>query len=147
MSDLKPIKGGTTITLRFTPKINGVPMTAAQRAGITITAKFVLATNPDVSGAVSGAISTDSVITPPPCCPIDPVGWFRVLEDFDQSGTCTVMMTALETYNMSIKLPGGMVRYRLMLEVKTPTTTTGEEYGQDLIINVVRWATTPPSES
>ncbi len=143
MTETKPIKGGTSVVIKFTPKIDGVVMTAAQREGMEFTAKLVLAPYPTSSSA---SVSTDYAVTPPPCCNIDPVGWSRELEIFDQSGACTVMMTPTETYNMSMKLPGRKVRYRMMLVVKTQTTTTGEEYGQDLFIPFAKWATEAPAE-
>lgn len=146
MKETKPIKGGTTVTIKFTPKINGVAMTSSQRQGLVFIARLVLVSNPYVNGAINAAISTGSVATPPPCCPIDPVGWSATLDNFAQDGSCTVLISPLETYNMSVKLPGGMLRYRMMIEVKSLTSTTGEEYGQDLIIPVVRWATSRPTE-
>jgi hypothetical protein len=143
MIETKPIKGGTTAIIKFTPKIDGVVMTAEQREGMEFTAKLVVAQPPASSPS---AVNTDCSIVPPPCCQFDPVGWSRNLEIFDQEGSCTVMMTAKETYDMSMKLPGRKVRYRMMIEVRTQTTTTGEEYGQDLYIPIVKWAMVAPSE-
>ena len=108
-------------------------------------AKLVLAPYPSSSGT-SAVVSTEFDITPPPCCKFDPVGWSKVLDVFDQSGSCTVMMTPLETYNLSMKVPGRKVRYRMSFEVRTETTVTGEEYEQDLFIPFVKWATEVPTE-